>query len=192
MKQKTVWYDFMWIWTIVYFILGYFNILFAWLGLIDFTIPLVVALTRGDKWFCNNFCGRGKLYNLLGASLKMSSGKKAPGFISSRAFRYLFLTFFMTMFGVMIFNTVLVAKDAASLHAFVKLFWTFNVPWDFAYVETGLPAWVYQFGYGFYSMMLTSTIIGMVLMFFFRPRTWCSFCPMGCMTQGICRIKHGK
>lgn len=28
MKQKH-WYDYLWIWTIVYFVLGFFNILFA-------------------------------------------------------------------------------------------------------------------------------------------------------------------
>ena len=35
MKKKR-WYDYLWIMTIVYFALGFFNILFAWLGMIDF------------------------------------------------------------------------------------------------------------------------------------------------------------
>ena len=34
------WYDYLWIWSIVYFALGFFNILFAWLGMIDFLVPL--------------------------------------------------------------------------------------------------------------------------------------------------------
>ena len=33
------WYDYLWIWSIVYFTLGFFNILFAWLGMIDFLVP---------------------------------------------------------------------------------------------------------------------------------------------------------
>ena len=37
--------------------------------------------------------------------------------------------------------------------------------------------------------MLTSTIIGLVVMALFQPRTWCSFCPMGTMTQTICKLK---
>ena len=36
MKKK--WYDYLWIWTIIYFVLGFFNILFAWLGMIDFLV----------------------------------------------------------------------------------------------------------------------------------------------------------
>ena len=23
----------------------------------------------------------------------------------------------------------------------------------------------------------------------YKPRTWCAFCPMGTMTQGICKLK---
>ena len=34
MKKKH-WHDYLWVWTIVYFALGFFNILFAWLGMID-------------------------------------------------------------------------------------------------------------------------------------------------------------
>lgn len=31
MNKKKYWYDYLWIWSIVYFVLGFFNILFAWL-----------------------------------------------------------------------------------------------------------------------------------------------------------------
>ena len=51
-KQKK-WYDYLWIWSIVYFSLGFFNILFAWLGMIDFIVPLLFAIIGGNKNFCN-------------------------------------------------------------------------------------------------------------------------------------------
>ena len=38
--------------------------------------------------------------------------------------------------------------------------------------------------------MLTSELIGLILMFFYRPRTWCTFCPMGTVTQVICEFKN--
>lgn len=41
MNKKKHWYDYLWIWSIVYFSLGFFNILFAWLGMIDFIVPLI-------------------------------------------------------------------------------------------------------------------------------------------------------
>lgn len=190
MKQKH-WYDYLWIWTIAYFILGFFNILFAWLGMIDFLLPLGIAIFGGSKAFCNNFCGRGQMLNQFGAKWKLSRNKPTPKFIYSKAFRYGFLVFFMAMFMNMVFQTYLVAAGAEDLRQAIKLFWTIRVPWDFAYTaSSSVPAWVAQYSFGFYSVMLTSALLGLILMVLFKPRTWCTFCPMGTMTQGICQLKN--
>ena len=187
--MKKRWYDYLWLWSILYFTLGFFNILFAWLGMIDFMVPLFVALFSGSKAFCNRYCGRGQLFEQIGGRCKCSRQAKAPGFLASRGFRYGFLVFFLTMFGNMIFQTYLVAAGARNLTEALKLLWTFNVPWGWAYQAGMAPDWVAQFSFGFYSVMLTSTIIGLVVMALFKPRTWCSFCPMGTMTQMICKLK---
>lgn len=189
MKKKH-WYDYMWIWSILYFALGFFNILFAWLGMIDFLVPLIFAIVGGNKWFCNNMCGRGQLFQKLGGSFKCSRNKIAPGWISSKWFRYGFLVFFLTMFGNMIFQTYLVFAQARSLREVIKLFWTIKVPWGWTYTAGMVPDWIAQFSFGFYSLMLTSTLIGLIVMVLYRPRTWCTFCPMGTMTQSICKLKN--
>jgi len=99
------------------------------------------------------------------------------------------------MFGNMLFQTYLVASSASNLRQIVKLFWTFKIPWKWAYnpafLADGLQ-WIAQFSYGFYSLMLTSTLIGLIVMALYKPRSWCTFCPMGCMTQGICKVKYRK
>ena len=41
-------------------------------------------------------------------------------------------------------------------------------------------------------LMRTATVISFVVNFRFKPRTWCSFCPMGAMPQMICKIKAKK
>ena len=46
MKTKKHWYDYLWIAELIYFSLGFFNILFAWVGLCMFFIPLVLALAE--------------------------------------------------------------------------------------------------------------------------------------------------
>ena len=38
--------------------------------------------------------------------------------------------------------------------------------------------------------MLTSTVLGLLTMILFKPRSWCLYCPMGTMTQGICILKN--
>ena len=49
MKEKKKWYDYLWIVSLTYLILGFFNILFAWLGLLCFFIPLIIAIAKGNK-----------------------------------------------------------------------------------------------------------------------------------------------
>lgn len=190
--MKKRWYDYLWIWSILYFTLGLFNILFAWLGMIDFLVPLAIALFGGGKAFCNRYCGRGQLFAQLGGCMKCSRDRKAPGFLSSKGFRYGFLVFFLTMFASIIHQTWLVASGARSLTEAIKLLWMFRVPWDWAYTAGTTADWVAQFSFGFYSLMLTSTIIGLAVMALFKPRTWCTFCPMGTMTQMICKLRERK
>lgn len=74
----------------------------------------------------------------------------------------------------------------------IKLFWTFRIPWGWTYSGSIFPDWVAQFSFGFYSLMLTSLLIGLIVMIFFKPRTWCAFCPMGTMTQAICKLRNRK
>lgn len=189
MKKKT-WRDYLWVMELLYLTLGLFNILFAWLGMLFFTIPLLVAIIGGSKAYCNRYCGRGQLLGLLGNKLKLSRNVPPPKFLRSRWFRYGFLAFFMTMFGLMLFSTYKVFAGAPLQEA-VTLLWVFKLPWQWA--EVGMVApWMAQFAFGFFGVMLTSTVLGLATMVLFRPRSWCVYCPMGTMTQGICRLKCGK
>lgn len=189
--MKNKWYDYLWIASALYLSLGFFNILFAWLGLICFATPLLISVITGSKAYCNKYCGRGQLFDLLGKKLKLSRIKSIPQWIRSKWFRYGFLTFFMLMFMLMIFNSVLVFKDVKSLSQAVTLLWTFRIPWHWAHKITEVPAWVSQFAFGFYSVMLTSTILGIITMLLYKPRSWCVYCPMGTMTQLICKVRAG-
>ncbi len=186
MKTKK-WYEYLWIVEIIYFVLGFFNILFAWLGMIFFLTPLIISIVSGNKSYCHNFCGRGQLFSVLGS--KVSRNKPLPKFIRKKWFRYGFLIFFMIMFLNMVFTTYLVFAGSANLSQVVTLFWTFKLPWDFAN-NTDVPSWIAQYAFGFYSVMLTSNILGILTMALYKPRGFCVYCPMGTMTQGICKLKN--
>ncbi|MBQ9376587.1 MAG: 4Fe-4S binding protein [Schwartzia sp.] len=189
--KKSHWYEYLWIWSVLYFALGFVNILFAWLGLVSFCLPLLFAFGRGSKGFCNRYCDRGQLLRFLGTQRGLSRRADMPGWMKSRAFRYGFLAFFMTMFCLMLRTTYLVYTGAAELRESVRLFWCFDVPWSFAYAG-GAEPWAAQFAFGLYGLMLTSAIIGIVTLLLFKPRSWCVYCPMGTMTQAICRAKAPK
>jgi hypothetical protein len=189
-KRKKLWYDYLWIASALYLVLGFFNILFAWLGLICFILPLAIALVRGDKAYCGKYCGRGQLFEKLGGRLGLSRQKVPPKFLYSKWFRYGFLAFFMTMFLLMLRATYLVFAGK-ELQEAVTLLWMFRLPWNWAHTASVTP-WVAQFAFGFYGVMLTSTVLGLITMLLYRPRSWCVYCPMGTMTQGICTLKHRK
>ncbi len=186
--MKKHWYHYLWIWCVLYFTLGFFHILFAWLGLIDFFLPLIIALVSGSKAFCNRYCDRGQLLRFLGSEKGLSRRRDMPGWLKSRAFRYAFLVFFLTMFANMLYFTWLVSQGARELQPAVTLFWSLRVPWHWAW-SGGATPWVAQFAFGLYSLMLTSALLGLLVMYLYKPRSWCVFCPMGVMTQLICRAR---
>lgn len=187
MKKK--WYDYLWVASLLYLVLGFFNILFAWLGLACFFVPLLFAIVKGNKGYCNRYCGRGQLLELLGGRFGLSRRKTIPAWMRSNWFRYGFLVFFFAMFFNMLFTTYLVFAGAKDLTQIVTLLWTLKLPWNWAYSGVAAP-WIAQFAFGFYSVMLTSTLLGFLTMILFKPRSWCVYCPMGTMTQGICKLRN--
>lgn len=187
--MKKHWYDYLWIVSLLYLVLGFFNIMFAWIGLLCFFIPLLIAAAGGGKTYCNRYCGRGQLLELAGGRFGLSRKKDIPQFLRSKWFRYGFLVFFLVMFSQMLWNTWLVLEGAGNLKQIVTLLWTFKFPWHWAYHGTRFAPWAAQFAFGFYSVMLTSTVLGFLTMILFKPRSWCVYCPMGTMTQLICKAK---
>ncbi len=192
MKKKNHWRQYLWVASALYLILGTLNILFAWLGLACFFIPLFISALGGGKAYCHRYCGRGQLLELLGQKLRLSRRRDIPAFLRSKLFRYGFLIFFLIMFGNMLFATFMVFSGAGSLKEAVTLLWTFRLPWHWAHSVKSVPPWVAQFAFGFYGVMLTSTLLGIVTMLLYKPRSWCVYCPMGTMTQLICKYKSRK
>lgn len=191
MKKKR-WNDYLWIVSALYIALGFVNILFAWIGILCFFIPLIISAGWGSKVYCHKYCVRGELLEILGNKCRLSAKRDILPFIRTKAFRYGFLTFFMIMFIDMIFATWLIFKEASSAKEVVTLLWAIKLPWRWAAGNPTVSPWISQFAFGFYSVMLTSTVLGIITMIFFKPRSWCVYCPMGTMTQLICRLRNRK
>lgn len=113
--RKRPWYEYLWIVTLIYLGLGFFNILFAWLGMIFFCLPLIIALAGGGKLYCNRYCDRGRFFALLGGKLGLSRRRPTPRWLGSKWFRYGVLIFFFAMFFQMLFVTYLVGAGQQAL-----------------------------------------------------------------------------
>ena len=151
--------------------------------------PLLFAVIGGNKMFCQRYCGRRLLFMKLGAENKWSRNVLPPQFMLSKNFRYAVLCLFVLTFANVLWQTYLVFADVRSIKEFINILYVFTLPWNWSYANVSVPNWILQFSYGFYSLMLSSTCVGLIVMYFYKPRTWCSFCPMGTMTQDICRIR---
>ena len=60
--MKKRWYDYLWIASSVYFLLGFVNILFAWLGLVCFFLPLIISVAglQSLLWARSTVCAVGR------------------------------------------------------------------------------------------------------------------------------------
>ncbi|WML37285.1 4Fe-4S binding protein [Clostridium sp. OS1-26] len=51
---------------------------------------------------------------------------------------------------------------------------------------------LYGIGLVFYRMIVVTTLVGIVLSFFYNQRTWCHFCPMGSIAAFISKFRKSK
>ena len=57
-RQKSKkWSDYLWLVSATYFTLGFFNIVFAWLGVICFMIPLFMAVSEAARDIATTIVG---------------------------------------------------------------------------------------------------------------------------------------
>ena len=63
--MKKTWTSNLYILAILFFTLGFFNIIFAWLGFACMVIPFVLLARDGKKTWCHNYCPRASLFSVL-------------------------------------------------------------------------------------------------------------------------------
>jgi len=126
------------------------------LGLLVIPIMLTllsVSFFRGRFW-CGNFCSHGSLFEyVLGT---VSRKRQIPKLIKSPVVVWVFLAFF----GYSIVRRLIA----------VAALWGESGFWD-------------RLGFVFVVPYLMVLIVGGIAAVLIRPRTWCSFCPMGTMQK---------
>jgi len=70
----------------------------------------------------------------------------------------------------------------------------FQIPWNIPQLLSisSIPNWVVHLSFRIYSMMFTTTVIGMVLGFMYRPRIWCTICPVNTISDIILKTDIKK
>lgn len=175
--------------TIGYFALGFVNILFGWLGLICMTIPLILLFKTKRKLWCQKYCPRAELYNVCGK--KLSLKLKTPKFFIFGKLRWIVLTYFSINLFIIIMSSVMVAKGKPPME-FLRFLFFFPLPNIPQLFVIDAPNWIIHFGYRMYSMMFSTTIVGLVLAFIYKPRTWCTICPIATVSDAYIKSSRKK
>jgi hypothetical protein len=167
--------------TILFFFVSMINITFAILAVVCFILPFYYYLKYKKKIWCQYICPRAGMFNVLLS--KISLNLKAPKILSGKFIKEFFTNYFFVSLTVVIFSTFMVYIGKIMPMTQVRFFLFFVVPFDLPQLINinAAPALIH-FGYRVYSMLFTTVIIGMILGFLYKPRTWCSICPISTLT----------
>jgi len=170
--------------NLLYFALGFINIHFALLGIICMTLPLYLLVKTKKKTFCQGYCPRSNLYTKAGKLTSKISGKTPLYFIKGNM-KWIMLYYFGISLFIIVMTTIRVASGLMQPLEHLRFLIVFRVPFDLPQlfeVTTFLP-WVTHLSYRFYSMMMTTSVLGLILALVYKPRTWCTICPISTISD---------
>jgi hypothetical protein len=108
--MKKNWANYFFILTLLFFTLGFFNIIFAYLGLVCLILPFVLLVKDKKKTWCQKYCPRSNLYKTLftGRSL---TGKAGPDWLVNGKGKWILLAYFCFNLFVITMSTFRVSMD---------------------------------------------------------------------------------
>lgn len=189
MKSKSL--NYLYIITIVFFGLGFFNIIFGWLGFICLILPFVLLYKDRKKTWCQGYCPRASLFQkaFRGKSL---TKKVAPAWLTKGRTKLFVLGYFCVNLFILTMSTIMVSRGVREPLERIKFLLLFQIPWNIPQVLDfgSVPGWIVHLSFRVYSMMFTTTVLGLVLAGIFKPRTWCTICPVNTISDlALSRMK---
>lgn len=182
MKKK--WTSKLYIVTILFFALGFLNIIFAWIGFVCMIIPFVLLAKDGKKTWCQNYCPRANLFTTIFKG-RFMKGKVAPKWLTRGKVKWIVLIYFSFNLLILFMSTLMVVRGRIEAMENVRFMLAFQFPWNMPQLlnVSSIPNWAVHLSFRAYSMMLTTTAIGLILGFIYRPRTWCTICPVNTISD---------
>ncbi len=176
--------------TLTYFALGFINIHFALLGIVCMALPIILLFKNNKKTWCQKYCPRSSLYTTCG-NIKGKRSLKTPNFFIKGPMKWLMLGYFGISLMIIILSTIGVSQGKPPMDylRFLLIFPLKGMPQLF---DIASPTWILHLSYRFYSMMMTTTTLGLILALIFKPRTWCTICPIATVSDVYIKTLHNK
>jgi hypothetical protein len=150
------------------------------------TLPIIILLRTRKKTWCQGYCPRASLYTTVGKYKKWSS-KNTPLYFIKGNMKWIMLFYFGISLTFILFTTIGVANGNRPAMNYLRYFMVIPIPVSIPQLLDLIEVapWVSHLSYRFYSMMMTTTTLGMILALIYKPRTWCTICPIATMSDII-------
>ncbi len=179
-------YYYPFLFTLAYFLLPLIHMAFAFLALACLALPFLLPLGGRGRVWCHRLCPRADFLS----KLKFLSRRRIPPkWLTGDRARQSLLTYFGINLFFITLSTLMVTVGGIAPIDRVRLLIVFPLPWSLPQLIPSpvLPAPLLHLAYRFYSLMLTSTLLGTVLALLYRPRSWCAVCPVGTLSKGVAK-----
>lgn len=178
------WKKYLFIVTVMFFALGFFNMIFAWLGFLCLILPFILLAKNKKKTWCQDYCPRANLFGVLFRNRSLT-GKAGPNWLVRGKAKWFVLVYFVFNLFVLTMSTIMVTVGKLEPVEKVRFLIAFKLPWNIPqFLNLGsFPDWAVHLSFRIYSMMFTTTVLGLLLAWIFRPRTWCTVCPVNTVSQ---------
>jgi len=180
MKYK----KYLFILTALYFLLGFINIHSAILALVCLMFPIVLLFIDRKKTWCQEYCPRASLFTACG-KLKTKHPGKTPDFFINGNMKWIILAYFLMNLFFIAATTIRVSSGAVLPMNYLRFLLFIPVPFELPQLlnfENIVP-WVTHLSFRLYSMMMTTTFIGLIFGLIYKPRTWCVICPISTVSD---------
>lgn len=169
--------------TISFFLLGLINIHLALLGFLCMVIPFVLLMKTKKKTYCQGYCPRASLYTKMGTFKKIN--RKTPNFFIKGNMKYFILLYFVFNLFIMIAATTRVYSGMMPpmLMARFMIFFPFPGKLPQLLEFPNIAPWITHLSYRVFSMMLSTTILGILFGLLYKPRSWCTICPINTLSD---------
>ncbi len=169
---------------LAFFTLGLVNIHTALAGFLCMFLPFFLLFRERDKVWCKHYCPRIDLMKAAKKASRTKSRALPPAF-----FRwdlpFAFLTYFAASLLLIAGSTLRVAMGAMDPMEELRFLVAFPLPSPIPQLlswSPGIP-WLTHLAYRLYSMMMTTTVLGLLISLFYKPRSWCQACPIGTLSD---------
>lgn len=173
--------DVSFIYTLLIFAVGMIHISFTLIGILCYISPIVLYLRYRNKIWCQTYCPRASFLTLV--LQKISLKLKIPNWLTSKRVKMFFVYYIILNLLFALMSTTAVAFNIIAPMNYLRLFMVFEAPFTLIQlIELSLPSFIIHFSYRVYSMILSTTLIGLVLGFLYMPRAWCMICPVNTLS----------